>query len=116
MAISYFISILVLSIISYFYIKKFLNVEMPKKDFMKILISSLISFVFLYFTTKITSGLLIDFILLIIAGVLYVNLLLPLRFYKREDVKILEFIANKLPKFKKEFFKIIDTLRKFSNE
>jgi O-antigen/teichoic acid export membrane protein len=116
MAISYFISILVLSTISYFYIKKFLNVEMPKKDFTKILISSLIAFVFLYFTAKITSGLLIDFILLIIAGVLYVNLLLPLRFYKREDVKILEFIANKLPKFKKEFFKIIDTLRKFSNE
>ena len=114
MAISYFTSILVLSIISFFYIKKFLNVEIPKKDFIKILISSLISFSFLYFAVKITSGLLIGFLLLIIAGVFYLILLLILKFYKREDVKILEFIASKLPKFRKWVSTVKDVLERFS--
>jgi O-antigen/teichoic acid export membrane protein len=116
MAISYFISILVLSIVSYFYIKKFLNVEIPKKDFMKILVSSLISFTFLYFATKITSGLLISLILVVVAGAIYVTLLLLLGFYKREDIKVIEFLANKLPQFKSILYKIISVLRKFSNK
>jgi O-antigen/teichoic acid export membrane protein len=116
MAISYFISILVLSIVSYFYIKKFLNVEMPKKDFMKILVSSLISFTFLYFATKITSGLLISLILVVVAGAIYITLLLLLGFYKREDIKVIEFLANKLPQFKSILYKIISVLRKFSNK
>jgi stage V sporulation protein B len=101
MAISYFTSILVLSIVSYFYIKKFLRVEMPKKDFTKILVSSLISFAFLYLTTKITSGILIDFILLVFAGAIYLFTLASLKFYKREDVKILEFFEERMPILKK---------------
>jgi hypothetical protein len=116
MAISYFISILVLSIVSYSYIKKFLNVEIPKKDFMKILVSSLISFTFLYFATKITSGLLISLILVVVAGAIYITLLLLLGFYKREDIKVIEFLANKLPQFKSILYKIISVLRKFSNK
>jgi stage V sporulation protein B len=101
MAISYFTSTLVLTIVSYFYIKKFLRVEMPKKDFMKILISSLISFAFLYFTTKITSGILIDFILLVFAGAIYLFTLVLLKFYKRDDVKVLEFSEERMPILKK---------------
>jgi O-antigen/teichoic acid export membrane protein len=116
MAISYFTSILVLSIVSYFYIKKFLNVEIPKKDFMKILVSSLTSFIFLYFATKIIPGFLISLILVVGAGAIYITLLLLLGFYKREDIKVIEFLANKLPQFKSILYKIISVLRKFSNK
>jgi stage V sporulation protein B len=114
MAISYFASILVLSIASYFYIRRFLNVKIPKKDFAKILISSLISFVFLYYTTKITSGLLINFALLIIAGILYLSLLLLLKFYKKEDVRILEFIASKMPFLKDKILHLVKIVERFS--
>jgi stage V sporulation protein B len=113
MAISYFTSILVLSIVSYFYIKKFLRIEMPKKDFTKILISSLISFAFLYLTTKITSGILIDFILLVFAGAIYIFTLALLKFYKREDVKVLEFFEERTPILKKTIRNIKTFLEKF---
>jgi O-antigen/teichoic acid export membrane protein len=113
MAISYFTSILVLSIFSYFYIKKFLSVEMPKKDFTKILISSLISFAFLYLTTKITYGILIDFILLAFAGAIYLFTLALLKFYKREDVKVLEFFEERTPFLKKSIRNLKNFLEKF---
>ena len=113
MAISYFISILVLSIVSYFYIKKFLRVEMPKKDFTKILISSLISFAFLYLTTKITSGILIDFILVVFAGAIYLFTLALLKFYKRDDLKILEFFEERTPILKKTIRNLKTFLEKF---
>jgi len=113
MAISYLTSILVLSIVSYFYIKKFLRVEMPKKDFTKILISSLISFAFLYLTAKTTSGILIDFILLVFAGVIYLFTLALLKFYKREDVKILEFFEERTPILKKAIRNLKTFLEKF---
>ncbi|MCC5994088.1 MAG: oligosaccharide flippase family protein [Candidatus Aenigmarchaeota archaeon] len=113
MAISYFISILVLSIVSYFYIKKFLNVEIPKKDFMKILISSLISFAFLYLTTKITFGTLIDLILLLFAVAIYLFALALLKFYKKEDVKVLEFFEERTPILKKTIRNLKTFLEKF---
>jgi O-antigen/teichoic acid export membrane protein len=113
MAISYFISILVLSIVSYFYIKKFLRVEMPKKDFTKILISSLISFAFLYLTTKITYGILIDFILVVFAGAIYLFTLALLKFYKRDDLRILEFFEERTPILKKTIRNLKTFLEKF---
>jgi len=113
MAISYFTSILILSIVSYFYIKKFLNVEMSKKDFKKILISSLISFSFLYLTTKITSGILIDLILLLFAVLIYLFTLALLKFYKREDIKILEFFEERVPILKKTIHSLKTFLEKF---
>jgi stage V sporulation protein B len=113
MAVSYFVSILILSIVSYLYIKKFLNVEIPKKDFAKILISSLISFTFLYLTTKITSGILIDLILLVFAGAIYLFTLALLKFYKREDVKILEFIEERMPILKKTIRNLKTFLEKY---
>jgi hypothetical protein len=115
MAVSYFASILVLSIVSYFYIRKFLNVELPKKDFLKIFVSSVIAFTFLYFTSKLTSSLLIDFILLVFATLLYFFILIPLRFYKNEDVKVLEFIGNKFPAFKREILIVAKIIKKFSD-
>jgi len=113
MAISYFISILVLSLVSYFHIKKFLNVEIPKKDFMKIFTSSLIAFAFLYFVSKFVTGLLICLFLLLVAGMFYILLLLLMRFYKNEDLKIIKFIARKMPKFKRELSFIIKFLEKY---
>ncbi|MGC8993682.1 MAG: oligosaccharide flippase family protein [Candidatus Aenigmatarchaeota archaeon] len=113
MAISYFVSISVLTFVSYFFIRKFLQVSLPKKDFLKILISSFLSFIFLYYSASLTSGLLIDFLLLAIAGLFYLFILLLLRFYKREDVRVLEFISERIPVFKKELNSIKNFLKKF---
>jgi len=106
MSVSYFISISVLSLASYFYIRKFLNVELPKRDFLKIFVSSIIAFTFLYFTSKFTSGLLIDFVLLFFASFLYLFLLALLRFYKKEDVKVLSYVEERMPALKKSIHKV----------
>jgi hypothetical protein len=90
-----------------------LNVEIPKKDFMKILISSLISFAFLYLTTKITFGTLIDLILLLFAVAIYLFALALLKFYKKEDVKVLEFFEERTPILKKTIRNLKTFLEKF---
>jgi hypothetical protein len=86
---------------------------MPKKDFTKILISSFISFAFLYLTTKITSGILIDFILLVFAGAIYLFTLALLKFYKRDDLRILEFFEERTPILKKTIRNLKTFLGKF---
>jgi O-antigen/teichoic acid export membrane protein len=113
MSVSYFISISVLSLVSYFYIRKFLNVELPKKDFLKIFVSSIIAFTFLYFASKVTSGLLIDFVLLFFASFLYLFLLALLRFYKKEDVKVLSYVEERMPALKKSIHKLKKFLENF---
>jgi hypothetical protein len=80
---------------------------------MKILVSSLISFVFLCLTTKITSGTLIDLILLLFAVAIYLFALALLKFYKKEDVKVLEFFEERTPILKKTIRNLKTFLEKF---
>jgi len=111
-ALSYLLAVLILFFLSFYFIRKFLRVSLPLKDMGKILLASSIAFSFLYSATYFTSGLLIGLILSIVAAIIYLWILLSLNFYKKEDLKILEFFASKSPFFKKQLSLLLKFLSK----
>jgi O-antigen/teichoic acid export membrane protein len=114
LSIAYFFAVTTLSLLSFFFMKKFLKITLPWKNLWKIVIASSISFSFLYFAVSLTSGLLIGIIFAIIAGIIYLAVLIPLRFYSKEDVETLEFISAKLPLFKKQISFLIKFLSRYT--
>jgi O-antigen/teichoic acid export membrane protein len=114
LSLAYFFAVLILSLLSFFFIKKFLSITLPWKNLWKIIVASLISFSFLYFAVSLTSGLLIGIFFAIIAGIIYLAVLIPLRFYSKEDVETLEFISTKLPLFKKQISFLAKFLSKYT--
>jgi len=112
LSLAYFFAVTTLSLLSFFFMKKFLKITLPWKNLWKIVIASSISFCFLYFAVSLTPGLLIGIVFAIIAGIIYLTILIPLRFYSREDVETLEFLSTKLPFFKKQILLLVKLLSK----
>jgi O-antigen/teichoic acid export membrane protein len=113
LSIAYCLAVTILSLLSFFFIKKFLVITLPWRNLWKIVIASLISFVFLYLAVSLTSNLLIGITFVIIAGIIYLAVLIPLRFYSKEDVETLEFISAKSPLFKKQILFLVKFLSKY---
>jgi hypothetical protein len=77
-------------------------------------VASLVSLAFLYLVTRFTSGIL-SFCLAIIAGIIYLAILLPLKFYSKEDIEIIKYAAEKLP-FKKRILGLAEFLSKYTQK
>lgn len=86
---------------------------MPWKDIGKLIISSIIIFSFLFYMIRITQGLIFGIVLAIISGLIYLLLLIPLKFYNKQDLVLFNFIINRLPILRKEMKKILDYFSKF---
>ncbi|MEM5879101.1 MAG: oligosaccharide flippase family protein [Candidatus Aenigmatarchaeota archaeon] len=102
MALAYTLTVILLTLLSFFYLRKNLKIKFPLKNMIKCLVAVFVSILFLYITTGFTASLITGIPLAIIAGLIYLEILILLRFYVKEDVKILEFFASKSPVFKKE--------------
>jgi uncharacterized membrane protein len=75
---------------------------LPLKSAIKCIAAVSISLSFLYATTFFTTGLLIGIPLAIVAGLIYLIVLIWMKFYIKEDVRILETFASKSPFFKEQ--------------
>ncbi len=113
MCTAYAISIFIIFVLSLFFIKKFLQFRLPWKDIGKLIISSIIIFSFLFYMIRITQGLIFGIILAIISGLIYLLLLIPLKFYNKQDLVLFNFIIKRLPILRKETKKILDYFSKF---
>lgn len=114
LSLAYTFSVSILFFLSLFYLKKFITLTIPLKTIFKLLISSLASLAFLYLVTNFTSGIL-SFCLAIIAGIIYLAILLPLRFYSKEDVEVIKYAAEKLP-FKRRILNFAKFLSKYTQK
>jgi len=115
MALSYTLAAVCLFILSYLNNRKYLKIHLPLTTIIKLIIAIIISFSFLKITTQYTTRLFIEILLAIIAGLIYLVVLLPMKFYTKEDVKILTIIAGKLTFLKNQILAIANFLSKFSN-
>lgn len=113
LALAYFISTLFLALLSFFYLRKFLKLKLPWGNIGRLMISGLISFGLLYAVMSIFHGILIGIIFGCIALLLYLIILLPLKFFTKEDIKILDFIIERSPILNKQIIKLRDLLLKF---
>ncbi|MEM5829240.1 MAG: oligosaccharide flippase family protein [Candidatus Aenigmatarchaeota archaeon] len=114
LAIAYILATTILTLLSFYYIRKNLEVKLVWGSIGKLILASLISFSFLYVTTSFTSGLLAGIFLTIIAGLIYIEVLILLKFYIKEDVIILEFFASKSPLFKKQILFLAKFISRFT--
>lgn len=112
MALAYTLSVTLLAILSFLYTRKYLKVELPLKSMIKCVTAVFISISFLYITTGFTTGLLTGIPLAIIAGLIYLEALILLKFYVKEDVRILEFFASKSPFLRRQILTLARFLSK----
>ena len=75
--------------------------------------SAVISFGLLWFMLGIVNNLEIKLLMGVVFSLLYMILLLPLKFYKVVDIKILEFFANRIPFMNRILMKLRTLLVKF---
>ena len=83
---------------SFYYLKKMVNFKIKLLDVIKIAVSSSVWIVFFNFTSVIISNSILQIVYLAVSAIVYLLLLLPLRFYRKEDIRILDYARIRLPK------------------
>jgi len=112
MCIAYLLSVSFLSIVSYKYVKKILPISIPWGSLKKIAVASLLSFLFLYTIANPVPNIYFAIVFCIIAGMIYLEILLLLKFYTKQDIAILKSILEKSPIFRKQILGLIDVFSK----
>jgi len=102
LAFAYLISSLLIFYLSYSFIKKVLRLKLRWKNLLKLVFSSVIFFSFLLLSDLLETSLLIKILVALSGAVAYLALLIPLKFYTQQDVRLLELIATKAPILKKQ--------------
>jgi O-antigen/teichoic acid export membrane protein len=110
LSLAYFLSTFVLMIVSYLYLIKHIPIKFPWKDFSKILFSTFIFLSINYMSKIIFKSLFIKIIIIFFTGIFYIFTLIPLKFYKKDDIELLNHISKKLPKFFKGILQYINKI------
>jgi O-antigen/teichoic acid export membrane protein len=103
MAIAYLTSIFVFFITSMIYLRKFIGFSPDLRSLGKIAVAVLIFSGVLFGIDQLLSETIVKLIAAIAALVMYIFVLIPLRFYKKEDLTILDFLSKRAPVGKKIF-------------
>lgn len=112
-ALAYFISTLLLGSLSFFYLRKFLKLSLPWNNIGKLMVSAIVSFGALYAIMSVFKGLLIGIVFGCIAILLYLVILIPLKFLTKDDIKILDFLIEKSPILNKKMVGLRNFLSRF---
>ncbi len=107
MSYAYLIYSVLLITFSIYNIKKFLKFQLPYESLAKIIISGLITYGFLLVIPS-NLNFFEEILFAVASSVIYVSILLILKFITSDDLKIVRYFSNKSPIFKKQFNYIID--------
>jgi O-antigen/teichoic acid export membrane protein len=96
LSIAYLASMLVFFVISLIFVIKYIHFKFQLSQTSKIILSSIISFLFIYLSKPFVHGTL-AILLLIPAILIYIFLLYATKFYTREDILIINYFSEKSP-------------------
>jgi O-antigen/teichoic acid export membrane protein len=114
LSFTYIISTLFMTITSYFFLRKSISITFPWKPLFKVLIATLAFLAMLYLIDLIPTATIFKIIPVGVSAIGYLLLLLPLRFYKKQDIKTLEMISTYLPEKLRPIMKIpVKAISKF---
>lgn len=113
MCFSYLIAISFLSVASYINVKKVLRMSLPWKDVKKILFAGILSLSFLYIISSLIPDIYIAIVSCLITGIIYLGILLLLKFFNKQDMKLFRLITERSPIFKKQLLRISEFLLKY---
>lgn len=106
MAVAYLASISIFCVASFVYLRKFLGFSIDWKSILKILVAVAVFSAIVFGIDRFLSHEVLKFVAVLLALVVYLLLLIPMKFYKKEDVKILEFLSKKSPVGKGVFHRL----------
>jgi O-antigen/teichoic acid export membrane protein len=112
LSIVYFVTMLFYSSTNFMFMKRFLKLKSLTKPLIKILFVSSVFSLLLFSSQIFGFRFYFKILVLLIAGLFYFILLIPLKFYQKEEVRILNYLGRKIPFFKNFFFKLADFLSK----
>lgn len=115
MSFAYLTSMFFYFTLNLIYIRKFLAIRFFTADILKNLLSSVFIGLFLLFLYPLIHNIIIVAIVSLSSIIIYFLLLSPLKFYRFEDIKILEFFAKRIPALNKFLTIIINFLKKNLN-
>jgi O-antigen/teichoic acid export membrane protein len=101
MAVSYLLSNVALFAMSFFYLRKYLDFGLPHWDVARIAAGTVVSFALLELAMPYIHNFIVAAIASVLAGVVYIIVLLPTNFYIVEDLTVLDMLANRLPFLKR---------------
>jgi len=114
LAVAYAISMLLMFSSSFYFLRKIIRISIPINNVAKMTVASLISLSVFYFMTFISVNNLLQILFLVVSALLYPVILLLLKFYIKEDIRVLEFVEKNSPKFVANIFgRIIAFLTRF---
>jgi O-antigen/teichoic acid export membrane protein len=115
LSVAYTSSMFFMFFASLYYLRKIATIKIPVFNILKIIFAVLLWLIVFSFVSNLTSNNILELILLIISALIYPIILLPLKFYKKEDIKILEYVKKHVPSFGKPLVDIlIKIISKFS--
>jgi len=111
-AAAFLISTFCMLLISTYYIKKFIGLKIHVVSFMKLFFAAALFFGFLLASDFISTSLIFKILLIIFGTVIYGMILLLLKFYIKEDVRVLKAIERRSPFLKKQIHFFVDFLER----
>ncbi len=111
--LAYLITMVIYFSLSLVYIKKFLKITFFIKDILKILLATTIILMLLVVLRDFVQSVAAIAVLSIPLAILYLLTLLILKFYNREDAKILEFFGKKFPAISKLLTRVSRLINKY---
>jgi O-antigen/teichoic acid export membrane protein len=113
LCVAYLSAVTILASLSYFFIRKYLKISLPLGNVGKLFAASSVSLTVLYFATSFTQGLLPGLIFAFISGLIYLSVLIPMKFYIKEDARVLELLSTQSPILRKQFSQLSKLLSRF---
>ncbi|MBS3055451.1 MAG: oligosaccharide flippase family protein [Candidatus Aenigmarchaeota archaeon] len=107
LSVAYLASTLLMAGITFIFLKKHLSMKFPFSDIGKIILASIALYVTLFLIDFLSVSTTFKLILASIGGLIYLISLIPLRFYGENEVQILKYASDKMPRMKKYFNFII---------
>lgn len=96
-AIAYLITTLLMTVVSLYYLKKYISFRIEYIPLVKIFMGSFITFSLLYLISFRTPSLIAGAVLTMLFTILYFLMLYFMKFYNDNDLKILDFISERVP-------------------
>jgi O-antigen/teichoic acid export membrane protein len=97
LALAYGMVASLLTLVSFFYIRRHLPLVSPLSYLGKLVVATLCMLIFIFLMARYVTWMWLRLLIVCIGGFVYLATLLPLGFYRKEDVRGLEFISQRLP-------------------
>jgi len=112
LCLTYLITMLIYFMLSFVCIRKYLKIKFFMGDALRVLFSALLVLLILFILSNFVQTILAAVLILIPTVLFYLFFLFFIKFYRVEDVRILEFFGKRIPVIGKYFLTIADFIKK----